>query len=68
MRGPLYLGEPVFVLADRLKKKDVPGKLCKISIENKPCFNKNKFYINKNTLFKWKWMYISLLDFKKRWR
>ena len=52
MRGPLYLGEPVFVLADRLKKKDAPGKLCKIPIENKPCFNKNKFYINKNRLFK----------------
>ena len=45
LRDPLDLGELVFVLAERLKKKDVTGKFYKSSTENKPSFNKNKIFI-----------------------
>ena len=36
MRSPLNLSEKVFVLAERLKKKDAPSKLFKASTENMP--------------------------------
>ena len=44
LRELLDLGEPVFVLGERLKKKDAPGKLYKISTEKKLFFlTKTKF-------------------------
>ena len=36
LRSPLNLSEKVFVLAERLKKKDAPSKLFKASTENMP--------------------------------
>ena len=39
--------ENVLVLAERLKKKDVPGKLYKSTTENRPFFNIRIFTINK---------------------
>ena len=47
LRDPLDIGEKVLVLAERLKKKDVPGRLYKSTTQNKTFFNKNKIYIIK---------------------
>ena len=41
------MGEKVLVLAERLKKKDAPGRLYKSTTQNKTFFNKNKIYIIK---------------------
>ena len=42
LRSPLALEEKVLVLAERLKKKDVPGALYKASTENIPFFNRER--------------------------
>ena len=42
LRSPLNLSEKVFVLAERLKKKEAPIKLFKASIENMSFFNRNQ--------------------------
>ena len=47
LREPLNIGEKVLVLAERLKKKDAPGKLYKSTTQNKTFFNKDKVYIIK---------------------
>ena len=44
LRHPLYIREKVLVLAERLKKKDMPGNLYKITTENKPHFNRDRIY------------------------
>ena len=45
LREPLNIGEKVLVLAERLKKKDAPGKLYKRSTQNKTFFSKDKIFI-----------------------
>ena len=42
LRDPLDIGEQVLVLAERLKKKDAPGRLYKSTTENHPYFNRNR--------------------------
>ena len=44
LRSPLNLSEKVFVLAERLKKKDAPSKLYKASTKNMPFFNRNRVF------------------------
>ena len=44
LRSPLNLSEKVFVLAERLKKKDAPSKLFKALTENMPFFNRNRIF------------------------
>ena len=44
MRSPLNLSEKVFVLAERLKKKDAPSKLFKALTENMLFFNRNRIF------------------------
>ena len=44
MRSPLNLSEKVFVLTERLKKKDAPSKLFIASTENMPFFNRNRIF------------------------
>ena len=45
----MNIGEKVLVLAERLKKKDAPGKLYKNTTENKPFSNRDRiFTIDKN--------------------
>ena len=44
MRSPLNLSEKVFVLAERLKKKDAPSKLLKASTKNMSIFNRNRIF------------------------
>ena len=47
LREPLEIGEKVLVLAERLKKKDAPGRLYKSTTQNRPYFNKKIFIIRK---------------------
>ena len=47
LRQPLNIGEKVLVLAERLKKKDAPGRLYKSISQNKSFFNKEKIFIIK---------------------
>ena len=44
LRIPLNLDEWVLVLAERLRKKDVPGNLYKASTDNIPFFNRNRIF------------------------
>ena len=44
LRSPLYLDEKVLVLAERLKKKDAPGKLFKSRTNSMPYFNRNRIF------------------------
>ena len=44
LRSPLNLDEKVLVLAERLKKKDVPSSLYKASTENIPFFNRDRIF------------------------
>ena len=47
LREPLNLGEKVLVLAERLKKKDAPGRFIKVRHKTKVFFNKGKIFIVK---------------------
>ena len=47
LRQPLMIGEKVLVLSERIKKKDVPGKLYKSTTQNNFFFNKDKIFIVK---------------------
>ena len=44
LRDPLNLNKKVLVLAKRLKKKDVPGNLCKASTDNMLFFNRDRIF------------------------
>ena len=44
LREPLGIDEKVLVLAERLRKKDAPGKLCKCTTKSKTFFNKDKIF------------------------
>ena len=41
LREPLDIGEKVLIIAERLKKIDLPGVLYKSSTKNKSLFNRN---------------------------
>ena len=45
LREPLAVGEKVLVLAERIKKKDAPGRLFKSTTENIPFFNRKEIFI-----------------------
>ena len=40
----LDVGEKVYILAERIKKKSAPGKFYKQSVQNISYFNKEKIY------------------------
>ena len=44
LRSPLNFDEKVFILAERLGKKDAPGNLYKASTDNIPFFNRNRIF------------------------
>ena len=50
LRKPLMIGEKVLILAERIKKKDAPGKLYKPTTQNKSFLNKDKIFIFKKEL------------------
>ena len=43
-RKNLNIGEKVYVLAERIKKKSAPGKFYKQSVQNISCFNKDTVF------------------------
>ena len=45
LREDLSLGEKVFILAERIKKKSAPGKFYKQSLQNISYFKKEKIFI-----------------------
>ena len=47
---PLNIGELVYTLAERLKSKDVPRKLYKISAENKLFLKKDQIYVMQKSM------------------
>ena len=47
LREPLEIGEKVLVLAERLKKKDAPGRFYKSTTQNKSYFSKEIFIVKK---------------------
>ena len=60
LRDPLDISEQALVLAERLKKKDAPGRLYKITTENGPYFNWNRIFtirkrvsVGNNTYYYW---------------
>ena len=44
LRDPLDIGEKVLVFAERLRKKEAPGRLYKSTTKNGPYFNRNRFF------------------------
>ena len=44
LRSLLNLDEKAFVLAERLKKKDAPGNLYKVSTDNMSFFNRDRIF------------------------
>ena len=44
LREDLSIGEKVFVLAERIKKKSAPGKFYRQSVQNISYFNKEKIF------------------------
>ena len=44
LRSPSNLNEKVLVLAERLKKKNVPGNLYKAATDNMPFFNRDRIF------------------------
>ena len=45
LRDEPFLGENVFILAERIKKKAVPGKFYKQSVQNISYLNKGRTFI-----------------------
>ena len=48
MRTGLSIGERVYVLAERIKKKSASGKFYKQSVQNISYFNKEKMFVNRS--------------------
>ena len=44
LRENLKIGEKVYMLAERIKKKSAPGKFCKQSVQNISYFNKDTVF------------------------
>ena len=49
LRDELFVGEKVFILAERIKKKAAPGKFYKQSVQNISYFNKDRTFIIRRT-------------------
>ena len=47
LRDELSIGEKVYVLAERIKKKSAPGKFYKQSVQNISYFNKDNTFITR---------------------
>ena len=45
LRDEFFVGEKVFILAERIKKKAAPGKFYKQSVQNISYFNKDRTFI-----------------------
>ena len=69
LRENLDVGEKVYILAERIKKKSAPGKFYKQSVQNISYFNIEKIYrIRKKKLIdriRYYWVKSSLIDLPK---
>ena len=45
LRHDFYIGERVYVLAEKIRKKSVPGKFHKQSVQNVSYFNKDTMFV-----------------------
>ena len=45
LRNELFMGEKVFIIAERIKKKAAPDKFYKESVQNTSYFNKDRTFI-----------------------
>ena len=50
IRDPLNVGEKVFILSSRIRKKDAPGSFYKATTENRPYYNRKNIYTIKNVV------------------
>ena len=70
LRENLNIGEKVYVLAERIKKKSAPGKFYKQSVQNISYFNKDTVFIirKKQTIdgIKYYWIKSSIANLPKR--
>ena len=48
LRDELFVGEKVYILAERIRKKSAPGNFYKQSVQNISYFNKDNVYYKKN--------------------
>ena len=44
LRDPLNIGEKVFILSSRIRKKDAPGSFYKLATENRPYYNRKEIF------------------------
>ena len=51
LREDLRIGERVYILAERIKKKSAPGKFYKQSVQNISYFNKDTVFTVRKKLF-----------------
>ena len=72
LRENLNIGEKVYILAERIKKKTAPGKFYKQSVQNISYFNKNVIYsIRKNHIIdniRYYWVKSPLKNLPKRFQ
>ena len=72
LRKNLNIGEKVYVLAERIKKKSAPGKFYKQSVQNISYFNKDTiFTIRKKQIIdniRYYWLKSSLAELNKRFQ
>ena len=70
MRENLNIGERVYVLAERLRKKSAPGKFYKQTVQNISYFNKDTVYTirKKQTIdgIQYYWIKSPIADLHKR--
>ena len=70
LRENLIIGEKVYVLAERIKKKSTPGKFYKQSVQNISYFNKDTVYtIRKKQIIdkiRYYWIRRSIAELNKR--
>ena len=50
MRDPLNIGEKVFILSSRIRKKDAPGSFYKTTTENRPFYNWKEIFTIKDVV------------------
>ena len=71
LREDLNIGEKVYILAERTKKKSTPGKLYKQSVQNISYFNKDVIYtIRKKHIdnIRYYWVKTQLKNLPKRFQ
>ena len=72
LKENLNIGEKVYILAERIKKKSAPGKFYKQSVQNISYFNKDVIYtIRKKHIvdnIRYYWVKIPLKNLPKRFQ